>query len=81
MKIFLSNISNNEIVPDETFPDYGMLQTADSIISIFYVGHPSLLQETFVLYPHLISNLLELHTLIPIIVALSLHNLSNQLFL
>ena len=24
MKIFLSNISNNEIIPDENFPDYGM---------------------------------------------------------
>ena len=24
MKIFLSNISNNEIIPDENFPDYGI---------------------------------------------------------
>ena len=23
-KIFLSNISNDEIIPDENFPDYGM---------------------------------------------------------
>ena len=24
-KIFLSHISNNEIIPDENFPDYGIL--------------------------------------------------------
>ena len=26
-KIFLSNISNNEIIPDENFPDYGSFST------------------------------------------------------
>ena len=29
MKIFLSNISNNEISPDENFPDYGSQNTSN----------------------------------------------------
>ena len=33
MKIFLSNISNNEIIPDENFTDYGI----HTYIHSFYI--------------------------------------------
>ena len=33
MKLVLTNISNNEIIPDENFLDYGTLYKLDPVIS------------------------------------------------